>query len=45
MEVAAGAVNVWPISREPTTTPSRFTSEPSALEEKATCAMPVIASG
>ena len=35
----------WPIRLDPTTTPSRRTSEPFALAEKPSCAMPVIASG
>jgi hypothetical protein len=37
--------NALPMSREPTTLPPTSTCEPSALLGKATCAIPVIASG
>ncbi len=40
-----GPANDWPMSEEPTATPSRSTSEPSALAPKATWAMPVTTSG
>ena len=39
------AVKVCPIRLEPTTMPSRLTSEPFALAENPSCEMPVIASG
>ena len=38
-------VKVWPMSDDPTTSPSRSTSEPSALSPKASWAIPVTASG
>ncbi len=38
-------LNAWPIEREPTTSPSRSTSEPSALSPKRAWATPVTASG
>ena len=41
----SGLVNVWPSSSDPTTSPSRRTSDPSALSPKAACEIRVIARG
>ena len=41
----SGALKAWPTSDEPTTSPSRSMSEPSASSAKSACATPVIASG